>query len=97
MHAAQGTRQLQQLCHRLTCIENWGLTMGLAVVLHEVSGDGINLHGQLPGGGNHNGACAIAGHELGPVQQLQAGHQEGQRLARACKYQPICCQRTKTC
>ena len=60
------------------------LTMGLREALHEVVGHLIDLHGQLPRGGDHQRPCAIAGHELGAVQQLQAGDEEGQGLARPC-------------
>ena len=61
------------------------LTVCLAVVLHEVPGDSIDLHGQLPSGGDDNGTCAVTGHELGSMQQLQRGNQECQSLARPCR------------
>lgn len=61
------------------------LTMCLAVVLHEVPGHSIDLHGQLPGGGDDNGPCAVTGHELGSMQQLQRGNQECQSLAGPCR------------
>ena len=48
-----------------------GLTMRLAVVLHQVLGNRVDLHGQLPRGRNDNHSSAIAWHELGSVQKLQ--------------------------
>lgn len=41
-----------------------------------------HLHRQLPGGGDDEGPRAVARHELGAVQQLHAGDEEGQRLPR---------------
>ena len=61
--------------------------MGLGVALQEVAGDGVDLHGQLARGRYHQRARAIARHELGAVHQLDAGHQERQRLPRACMAQ----------
>ncbi len=57
--------------------------MCLTVVLHEVPGHRVDLHGKLAGGGYDNGAGAIARHELGSMQQLQRGNQESQCLARS--------------
>lgn len=58
--------------------------MCLTVVLHEVPGHRVDLHGKLASGGYNNGTCAVAWHELGSVQQLQRGNQESQCLARSC-------------
>ncbi len=58
--------------------------MCLTVVLHEVPGHRVDLHGKLASGGYDNGAGAIAWHELGSMQQLQRGNQESQCLARSC-------------
>jgi len=58
--------------------------VGLAVVFQEVAGHPVDLHGQLPGGGDDNGARPVPGHELGVVHQLQARDQERQRLSGAC-------------
>ena len=64
-------------------------TMGLRVTLQEVAGHGVDLHGQLAGGRYDQRARAIARHELGPVHQLYAGHQERQRLSGPCM--PLMC------
>ena len=66
--------------------KTWNLTVGLGETLHEVVGHLVDLHGQLPRGRDDNRPQAVAGHELGPVQQLQAGDQERQRLARPCTH-----------
>ena len=60
--------------------------MRLRVVLQEVSGNAVDLHGQLACRGYDERARAVARHELGLVQQLQTGHQERQRLARPCRH-----------
>ncbi len=52
------------------------LTMRLAMMLHEVPGNGVDLHGKLPGGGDDNCSSAIAWHELSTMQQLQRRNQE---------------------
>ena len=58
--------------------------MRLGVLLHQLACHAVDLHGQLPGGGDDQGPRAVAWLELGAVQQLHAGYEEGQRLARAC-------------
>ena len=55
--------------------------MGLAVVFKEVAGHPVDLHGQLAGGGDDDGARAVPRHEFGVVHQLHAGDQKRQRLA----------------
>ena len=42
--------------------------MCLAVMLHEISGHSVDLHGKLSGGGNNNSSGTVSGHELGSVQ-----------------------------
>ena len=50
--------------------------MGLAVVLHQLPHDAINLHRQLARGGDDDHTSAIAWLELRAVQQLDAGYEE---------------------
>lgn len=64
--------------------DGMGLTVGLGVMLQEVSGNAVDLHGQLARGRDHQRASAVARHEAGLVQQLYAGDQERQRLAGPC-------------
>ena len=59
-------------------------TMRLAVLLHEVAGHAVDLHGQLPCGGDDQNSCAIPRLELGAVQQLYGRYEKGKSLARAC-------------
>lgn len=51
--------------------------MGLAVVLHELPHDAIDLHRQLARGRDDDDTRAIARLELRAVQQLDAGYEEG--------------------
>ena len=50
--------------------------MGLTVVLEQVAGDSVDLHGQLACGGDHNGRCAIPGHKLCMIHELHTRYEE---------------------
>jgi hypothetical protein len=63
--------------------------MRLGVVLHDVPCYTVDLQRQLACWGDHDGAGAVARHELGAVQQLNAGDEEGQRLAGTCPTAPV--------
>ena len=58
--------------------------MSLAVMCHDFSYHPIDLHGQLPRRRDDEHASAIPGLELGPMKQLHAWYEEGQRFARPC-------------
>ena len=64
--------------------------MSLAVVLHDLPDDTIDLHGQLASGRDDKNAGAIPGFELGSVQQLHTGYEKGQGFSRACEQAHTC-------
>ena len=59
-------------------------TVGLAVVLHQVPRDAVDLHRQLPRRRYDHRARAVAWHEARLVHQLHARDEERQRLAGSC-------------
>ena len=70
--------------------------MGLGVALQEVARDGVDLHRQLARGRDHQRARPVARHEARAVHQLDAGHQERQRLPGACMVLHISSGRPRT-
>ena len=61
--------------------------MRLGVALQEVARHGVDLHRQLARGRDDQRARAVARHEARAVHQLDARHQERQRLPGACTAQ----------
>ena len=53
-----------------------------ATAAEQVPGDRVDLHGQFPGGGDHQGARPVARGEAGPRQELGGRDQKRQRFAR---------------